>query len=52
MQPFTLSQNDSILLQIDYLGLGASVSIVEPLVGKVDSWEELSVLKVMIIAVS
>ena len=47
-----LSQNDSILLQIDYLSLGASVSIVEPLVGKADSWEEFSVLKVTITAVS
>lgn len=52
MQRFALSQNGSILLRIDYLSLGASVSIVELLVWKADSWEEFSVLKVMITAVS
>ena len=52
MEHLALSQNDSILLQIDGLGPGASVSIVEPLVGRADSWAKLWVLKVMITAVS
>lgn len=52
MQHSTLSQNDSVLLQIDDEGFGASVSIVEPLVGRADSCGKLCVLKVMITAVS
>lgn len=52
MERSALSQNDSILIQIEFSGRDASVSIVEPLVGKADSWEEFSVLKVMITAVS